>query len=65
MGSYGIGAVAQLGERLVRNEEVSGSIPLSSTNLRGEAVKIVRPSLGEGGPDSFRRFDWQGQPSLT
>ena len=27
----GVGAVAQLGERLVRNEEVSGSIPLSST----------------------------------
>jgi hypothetical protein len=27
----GGGAVAQLGERLVRNEEVSGSIPLSST----------------------------------
>jgi hypothetical protein len=26
------GAIAQLGERLVRNEEVSGSIPLSSTN---------------------------------
>ena len=26
-----LGAVAQLGERLVRNEEVSGSIPLSST----------------------------------
>ena len=26
-----MGAVAQLGERLVRNEEVSGSIPLSST----------------------------------
>ena len=25
------GAVAQLGERLVRNEEVSGSIPLSSS----------------------------------
>ncbi len=25
------GAVAQLGERLVRNEEVRGSIPLSST----------------------------------
>jgi len=32
------GAIAQLGERLVRNEEVSGSIPLSSTkesNLLG------------------------------
>ena len=28
-----VGAVAQLGERLVRNEEVSGSIPLGSTNL--------------------------------
>ncbi len=28
------GAVAQLGERLVRNEEVSGSIPLSSTNYQ-------------------------------
>ncbi len=27
------GAIAQLGERLVRNEEVSGSIPLSSTKL--------------------------------
>ena len=25
------GAVAQLGERVVRNDEVSGSIPLSST----------------------------------
>jgi hypothetical protein len=30
-GRVGCGAVAQLGERLVRNEEVSGSIPLSST----------------------------------
>jgi hypothetical protein len=28
------GAVAQLGERLVRNEEVSGSIPLSSTKKK-------------------------------
>ena len=27
------GAVAQLGERLVRNEEVRGSIPLSSTTV--------------------------------
>src|SRR5579863_4622659 len=29
------GAVAQLGERLVRNEEVRGSTPLGSTNLAG------------------------------
>ena len=27
-----VGAVAQLGERLVRNEEVGGSIPPGSTN---------------------------------
>lgn len=27
------GAVAQMGERLVRNEEVRGSIPLSSTTF--------------------------------
>jgi hypothetical protein len=29
----GCGVVAQLGERLVRNEEASGSIPLNSTIL--------------------------------
>ena len=29
------GAVAQLVERLVRNEEVSGSIPLGSTSFGG------------------------------
>jgi hypothetical protein len=28
------GRVAQLGERLVRNEEVAGSIPVSSTTFR-------------------------------
>ena len=53
-----VGAVAQLGERLVRNEEVSGSIPLSSTTLRCSAASGGRPtraakgalrSLGEGG----------------
>jgi hypothetical protein len=32
------GAVAQLGERLVRNEEVSGSIPLSSTIYSSKKV---------------------------
>src|ERR1039457_5578982 len=38
-----VGAVAQLGERLVRNEEVSGSIPLSSTKestTHNRAVKV-------------------------
>ena len=33
------GAVAQLGERLVRNEEASGSIPLSSTKY----IKYLEP----------------------
>jgi hypothetical protein len=28
-----LGAVAQLGERLVRNQEVAGSIPASSTTI--------------------------------
>ena len=27
------GAIAQLGERIVRNDEVVGSIPTSSTNI--------------------------------
>lgn len=39
---HGVGAVAQLGERLVRNEEVRGSIPLSSTTL---LANLSRASL--------------------
>jgi hypothetical protein len=31
--TMGCGAIAQLGERLVCNQEVSGSIPLSSTRF--------------------------------
>lgn len=38
------GAVAQLGERLVRNEEASGSIPLSSTILFNKisVLEVIR-----------------------
>ena len=36
------GDVAQLGERLVRNEKVSGSIPLISTNFLFQAEKSCR-----------------------
>ena len=36
-----VGAVAQLGERLVRNEEVSGSIPLSSTIHTQSQIHIL------------------------
>jgi hypothetical protein len=32
--AHRLGAVAQMGERLVRNEEVRGSIPLGSTNFQ-------------------------------
>ncbi len=35
-----IGAVAQLGERIVRNDEVGGSNPPSSTNRRHPAVNF-------------------------
>jgi hypothetical protein len=41
------GAVAQLGERLVRNEEVSGSIPLSST------IESITCGIGKSGDCSF------------
>ncbi len=36
-----MGAVAQLGERLVRNEEASGSIPLSSTIRLGTSCLVI------------------------
>jgi hypothetical protein len=53
------GAVAQLGERLVRNEEVSGSIPLSSTNKQGQNQFGILPrqgSYGQNFGDLLRNF---------
>src|SRR5215467_8221865 len=50
------GAVAQLGERLVRNEEVRGSIPLGSTN----SLLIGRNSWRFGGRRAF--FSRPGRP---
>ena len=35
------GAIAQLGERFVRNEEVGGSIPLSSTKKRNHRFRFL------------------------
>lgn len=46
--STGLGAVAQLGERLVRNEEVGGSIPLGSTTLVRDLPDA--PGRREGSP---------------
>jgi hypothetical protein len=40
-----LGAVAQLGERLVRNEEVRGSIPLGSTTPNLDALEAPPWSL--------------------
>src|SRR5580700_6888709 len=47
------GAIAQLGERIVRNDEVVGSSPTSSTNLLERlptfsAVSITRKRNAEG-----------------
>ena len=45
----GLGAVAQLGERLVCNQEATGSIPVSSTNFFGgrmEWMEGLEPLLG-------------------
>jgi hypothetical protein len=42
----GFGAVAQLGERLVCNQEATGSIPVSSTNL---AVSFQQSAVSQDG----------------
>jgi hypothetical protein len=49
------GAVAQLGERLVRNEEVSGSIPLSST-IRRDNLRELEIASAERNVLSRRSF---------
>ena len=43
------GAIAQLGERIVRNDEVGGSIPPGSTSLRRlRLLRLGKPSRSEG-----------------
>ena len=50
-----VGAVAQLGERLVRNEEVSGSIPLSSTKTPSNKFRSsLRVSVNVDFIDAYR-----------
>ena len=39
------GAIAQLGERVVRNDEVGGSIPPGSTTLR---LRVAQPGSSRG-----------------
>ena len=51
---FWFGAVAQLGERVVRNDEVRGSIPLGSTIFVAEfcltAIRCAKTSDETGGP---------------
>ena len=43
------GAIAQLGERIVRNDEVGGSIPPGSTSLRRlRLLRLGKPYRSEG-----------------
>ena len=52
-----IGAVAQLGERVVRNDEVRGSIPLGSTSFLDNILILTENLQGVKGacPNSLFR----------
>ena len=52
-GVVSLGAVAQLGERRVRNAKVRGSIPLGSTN----SMRRKYPSYFAGGPSRSGRWN--------
>ena len=52
--SHWTGAVAQMGERVVRNDEVRGSIPLGSTSVPVLTSIFAHPELAKG-PPFFRR----------
>jgi hypothetical protein len=43
----GLGAVAQLGERLVCNQEATGSIPVSSTKFRYQVLGLRSQQPGD------------------
>src|SRR5262249_10935293 len=58
-GDIGAGRLAQLVEHLVYTERVGGSSPSPPTNLRCEAVKVVRRSFSEGGQLTARSYGWQ------
>ena len=58
-----VGAVAQLGERLVCNQEATGSIPVSSTRIQCLGVAYMEQAIllivciGLGLWVSYRRFE--------
>src|ERR1700704_3452603 len=63
------GAIAQLGERVVRNDEVGGSIPPGSTTLRPSGFawrshvmaegRSVVPGVAPLGEDGLVRHCWE------
>lgn len=63
------GVVAQLGERRVRNAEVRGSIPLSSTTRAGRVKSQKKPGTSEelaiGACDLYLVSMKMGKPSMT
>src|SRR2546427_2176759 len=50
------GAIAQLGERLDRTQEVAGSSPASSIEVPGNARVLNRRLVLEGVPDALVKF---------
>ena len=50
------GAVAQLGERSVRNAEVVGSIPIGSTNFFETVAPGARRKFEKIPPEGLRKF---------
>ena len=53
------GAVAQLGERLVCNQEATGSIPVSSTKVPGRFLNEARQEVvtNRGSSDTYCHAD--------
>ena len=58
----GFGAIAQLGERIVRNDEVGGSIPPGSTSPRSllELRQVTLRSFLEGREKTVRIAQFGG-----
>ena len=60
------GAIAQLGERVVRNDEVGGSIPPGSTSLRRlRLLRLGKPYGSEGCRVVARRAKTGGKRSQS
>ena len=59
------GAIAQLGERVVRNDEVGGSIPPGSTKLRPSVMRSVPGKAPRAKTDLTTLPPWRAIEILT